>query len=120
MQIDDAVSALGALAQKTRLDVFRLLLKESPDGIAAGEIAQELGIVASTLSHHLGLMESASLVQSRREGRRIVYSANLSGARRLIAFLTEDCCGGHPDLCRDLGVEKFLAEADDAHQASCG
>jgi ArsR family transcriptional regulator len=87
-----AVFALGALAQESRLEVFRLLVRQGPAGMAAGGVAEALGIPPATLSFHLAQLGHAGLVRSRREGRRVIYSADYDGMRDLIAFLTEKCC----------------------------
>ncbi|MDF1793126.1 MAG: metalloregulator ArsR/SmtB family transcription factor [Thalassobaculaceae bacterium] len=98
------VAALSALAQENRLGIFRLLVQTGTPGMSAGGIARELGIVASTLSHHLGLLEQAELVRSNRRGRNVIYTCNLDGVRTLLRFLIEDCCGGRAELCGDLGA----------------
>jgi DNA-binding transcriptional ArsR family regulator len=94
-----AIGALGALAHDTRLSVFRLLVQAGPDGLSAGSIASTVEVVPSTLSHHLALLERAGLAVSRRHGRSLVYAVDFPGMRDLLAFLTEDCCGGRPELC---------------------
>jgi ArsR family transcriptional regulator len=99
---DWAVNALQALAHGTRLSVFRLLVKAGPSGLPAGEIAERAGVPASTMSHHLGLLERAGLAASERESRIIRYRADYAGMRRLLAFLMEDCCQGDPLVCADL------------------
>ncbi len=99
MEISDAVNALAALAQEHRLAVFRLLVREGPDGLPAGEIAARLTLPPSTLSHHLAHLERAGLLRSWRIERRIYYAIDIAGTRQLVAFLTEDCCQGHPQLC---------------------
>ena len=91
--MNEAAAALGALAQESRLAVFRLLVQRGPRGLAAGEIAERLGIPAPTLSFHLAQLGHASLVRSRREGRSIIYAADYEGMQRVMAFLTEHCCG---------------------------
>jgi DNA-binding transcriptional ArsR family regulator len=95
----NAIEALAGLAQEHRLRVFRLLLREGPGGLPAGQIAERLGVPASTMSSHLAQLERASLLRSRRDQRRILYAVDLDGVRRLLAFLIEDCCQGHPELC---------------------
>ena len=102
MNNENAVAALGALAQDTRLAVFRLLVRAGPEGISAGDIAHAVGATPSTLSHHLGLLERAGLATSRRSGRMLFYAADYPGTRSLLAFLMEDCCQGNPELCGDL------------------
>lgn len=99
MQVPDAVAALSALAQEHRLAVFRRLVRAGEPGLAAGEIARELGVVPSTLSTHLALLSRAGLVRSRRAGRSIVYTADYAGMRGLLGFLVEDCCDGRPEIC---------------------
>ncbi len=94
-----AIAALAALAQTHRLAVFRLLVRAGAEGMAAGEIAEAIGIPASTLSHHVAILERAGLLTSRRLERRIIYSVDVAGTRGLIAFLSEDCCEGQPELC---------------------
>jgi ArsR family transcriptional regulator, arsenate/arsenite/antimonite-responsive transcriptional repressor len=102
MDQTEAVTALGALAQETRLSVFRLLVRAGPQGMIAGAIAVHKGVPVSTMSHHLAILERADLVVSRRESRHIHYTANFDGMRGLLGFLLEDCCQGNPDLCGDL------------------
>ena len=94
-----ATEALGALAQETRLSVFRLLVRRGPSGMKAGDIAKELRVTPSTLSHHLAHLERAGLLRSWRVQRQIFYAAEFDGMRRLLTFLTEDCCQGRPEMC---------------------
>jgi ArsR family transcriptional regulator, arsenate/arsenite/antimonite-responsive transcriptional repressor len=89
-----AVRALSALAQDSRLEVYRLLVQAGPDGMAASEIAERLGIPANTLSFHLKTLSHADLVHARQEGRFIFYSTNYEQMNALLGFLTENCCGG--------------------------
>jgi DNA-binding transcriptional ArsR family regulator len=89
-----ALEMLGALAQENRLDTFRLLVQAGPAGMAAGEIATELGLPAPTLSFHLAQLRNAGLVDSRRDGRSLVYSVSWNGMDALMAFLSENCCRG--------------------------
>ena len=107
----DAIAALSALAQGSRLAIFRLLMRHAPDGIPAGVIAERLGIPPTTLSFHLAQMSHAGLVTSQRESRSIIYKADYVAMQALIAFLTENCCGGEPAAC-DLSV------SDPAHTTS--
>ena len=99
MEGKQAVTALSALAQTHRLAVFRLLVQEGPNGLAAGEVAERIGVPPSTLSHHLAQLEHAGLLRSWRVQRNIFYALDVEGTRRLIAFLTEDCCAGQPEIC---------------------
>jgi len=99
MQALPAIASFSALAHTHRLKVFQILIKASPDGISAGDIASRLGIPSSSLSFHLGHLERAGLIQSKRDQRRIVYSADIDGTRSLISFLIKDCCDGHPEFC---------------------
>jgi DNA-binding transcriptional ArsR family regulator len=104
MQTKDALNALAALAQATRLEVFRLLVRAGPTGLSAGVVAERVGVRPATLSFHLRELERAGLLSARRESRQIFYAPDFDGMRALIAFLTEDCCGGHPEICAVLGV----------------
>ena len=99
MESNDAVSALSALAQDTRLALFRMLVQAGPAGLAAGEIADRLSVPAATLSFHLTQLSHAGLVTSVRYGRSIVYAAEFAAMRGLVDFLTENCCQGRPELC---------------------
>lgn len=94
MESKEAVTALGALAQDSRLAVYRLLVQAGPEGVAATDIAARLGIPANTLSFHLKNLSHASLVESRHEGRFIYYSARYEQMNALVGFLTDNCCGG--------------------------
>lgn len=102
MDKKDALLSLSALAQETRLDVFRLLVKTGVEGLFVNEIAETLGVRQNTLSTNLSILHQAGLVKNTREGRGIRYFADMDGMRSLLAFLLEDCCGGHPDLCQPL------------------
>lgn len=99
MDINFALGAFGALSQKTRLDVFRLLIKAGPDGMSSGEIGEVLGVRQNTMSANLSVLLQAGLVKNEREGRSIRYFASMDRTRDLLTFLLADCCGGHPDLC---------------------
>jgi ArsR family transcriptional regulator, arsenate/arsenite/antimonite-responsive transcriptional repressor len=102
MEIPTAVAALLALAQRSRLEVFRLLMRAGPEGLPAGEIARRVGAPANTMSTHLAVLGRAGLLSARREGRVIYHAIETDGVRRLMTFLLEDCCGGRPDLCAPL------------------
>jgi ArsR family transcriptional regulator, arsenate/arsenite/antimonite-responsive transcriptional repressor len=95
----DAVSALSALGQASRLAIFQLLMRHEPDGLAAGAIADAIGCAQNTLSSHIGMLVRTGLVRGTRAGRSIVYRADVEGMRTLIGFLVTDCCDGHPELC---------------------
>lgn len=88
-----AIAALGALAQETRLDLFRLLVARGPDGLPAGLIAGRLGVNPSSLSFHLSQLVQAGLITQRRSSRQIIYSAEYGAMNALLAYLTENCCG---------------------------
>ena len=102
MDSGKAVQKLSALAQDARLAVFRLLVKAGPDGMAAGDIARKLKTQPNTLSAQLLLLANAGLVRARREGRSIIYAADFAAMSDLLLFLTEDCCGGQPEICAPL------------------
>jgi DNA-binding transcriptional ArsR family regulator len=99
MKKSTVISALGALAQETRLDIFRLLVEKGPEGLPAGELGARLNQPSPTMSFHLSQLRFAGLVESRRESRSIIYSANFKMMTSLLAYLTENCCGGRPELC---------------------
>lgn len=97
-----AVTALAALAQDTRLSVFRLLIKAGPDGMIAGALAEAMDVPPSTMSHHLAKLEQAGLATSWRTSRLIHYAADYGGMQALLTFLMADCCQGDPNACADL------------------
>ncbi len=99
MENEEAVLALAALAQSTRLQAFRVLVKHAPDGLAAGDLARALEVPQNTLSAHLAILSRADLVTSERHSRSIVYRANLEAFQRVTVFLLQDCCGGRPEIC---------------------
>ncbi|HEY8384481.1 MAG TPA: metalloregulator ArsR/SmtB family transcription factor [Microvirga sp.] len=99
MDNEAAILALAALAQSTRLGVFRLLVRHEPGGMAAGDIARRLAVPHNTLSSHLGVLARAGLVRSERRGRAVVYRAALGQASALAAFLLKDCCDGRAEAC---------------------
>lgn len=107
MKLNEAVTALGALAQPARLKVFRLLVKHGKEGLPAGEISKRLKIPKPTLSFHLKELVNGGLIESERQGRSIIYRLRTDGMRELMAFLSEDCCQGRPELC---GVGVATAE----------
>jgi ArsR family transcriptional regulator len=100
-----AIEALTALAQATRLDVFRRLVRVHPDEISAGEIARACKVPHNTMSTHLAVLARAGLVSARREGRMLHYGADLDGFRWVVAFLMRDCCNGRAEICAPLMAE---------------
>jgi ArsR family transcriptional regulator, arsenate/arsenite/antimonite-responsive transcriptional repressor len=102
MESEDAILALAALAQSTRLDVFRLLVKHEPDGLAAGDIARSLAVPQNTMSSHLSILARAGLVSAQRFSRSIIYRADLTRFQKTVLFLLRDCCGGRPEICAPL------------------
>jgi DNA-binding transcriptional ArsR family regulator len=102
MDKSDALSSFAALAQETRLDVLKLLIKAGEQGLSAGEIGERLSIKQNTMSANLAVLARTNLVSNKREGRSIRYYANFVGIRELIGFLMEDCCGGNPEICEPL------------------
>ncbi|MBL0166870.1 MAG: helix-turn-helix transcriptional regulator [Propionivibrio sp.] len=105
MENNIAVNALAALAQENRLAVFRLLVRNAPEGLTPGVIGEQLELPAPTLSFHLKTLAQAGLVTAIQEGRFVRYRAEMAGINALIDFLTEDCCGGHPQLCIPKGKQ---------------
>lgn len=96
METKAAVTALGALAQESRLAIFRTLVQAGPAGLAAGKIGEITGIPPSSLSFHLKELSHAGMVDSQQAGRFVIYTANFSTMNALLGFLTENCCGGNP------------------------
>jgi ArsR family transcriptional regulator, arsenate/arsenite/antimonite-responsive transcriptional repressor len=94
MQPDQIITALGALAQEHRLAVFRLLVQAGEKGLAAGVLADMIGVSPSAMSFHLAQLSHAGLIAQRREGRSIIYSANYAAMTALLGYLTENCCAG--------------------------
>ena len=105
MEKQVAISALAALAQETRLDVFRLLVQAGPEGLPAGAVGDALGIASGTLSFHLKELKSAGLVRCERHGRSRIYSPDLSAVNELLAFLTANCCQGVDGSACDVGSQ---------------
>lgn len=99
MKKPDAVAALAALAQDSRLDVFRLLVEAGPQGLPAGSVAGALKLAPNTLTFHFDRLRDAGLVTVRREGRSMIYAARYDTMKGLIAYLTDNCCQGHPEEC---------------------
>jgi ArsR family transcriptional regulator len=111
MEMETAIKRLSAIAQEARLEVFRLLVKAGPEGMAAGDIARKTDVAANTLSAQLLVLSNAGMVRARRDGRSIIYAINFEAMRDLLVFLTEDCCGGRAEMCAPL--------ADIASRACC-
>lgn len=99
MDTSNALAAFSALSQPMRLAVFRLLIAKGPSGMAAGDIAAQLGVRQNTLSANLSILLAAGLITNQRRGRSILYTADMQGTRALLGFLLHDCCGGNPALC---------------------
>jgi DNA-binding transcriptional ArsR family regulator len=98
----DAVASLATLAQDSRLDVYRLLVQAGPAGMAAGEVATALEIAPNTLSFHFDRLRHEGLVSVARQGRSLIYAARYETMNNLLAYLTQNCCGGKPDLCQPI------------------
>ena len=111
MKQSAVIGGLAALAQATRLEIFRLLVEAGPEGVAAGEIGRRLGLPSPTLSFHLNQLRFAGLIDSRRQSRSIIYSANYPAMTGLIDYLTRNCCGGRPELCAPAGGVRVAAPA---------
>ena len=100
MKPAQVVKALAALAQPTRLAVYRLLVARGPEGVAAGQVAEKLKVAPATLSFHFRALSHAGLIESRQEGRFIYYVANFAAMNEMVAYLTENCCGGDAAACQ--------------------
>jgi len=99
MKKEKAIAALAALAQESRLDVFRMLVQSGPDGMPAGEIGAKLGVPSPTLSFHLNHLKYAGLVTCKRDSRSIIYSADYKAMNELISYMMENCCRGDTQQC---------------------
>lgn len=99
MEKTDALAALSALAQETRLDIFRLLVQAGPEGLPAGRLGEQLGLPSATLSFHLSQLRHAGLVTFQRESRSLIYAAEYAAMNGLLAYLTENCCRGELACC---------------------
>lgn len=106
METSNAVTALAALAQENRLDIFRLLVEAGPEGMAAGEVAEKLGLAPNTLTFHFDRLRFAGLVTVHREGRSMIYAARFEAMNELVSFLTENCCQGAQEKCAPVAVCK--------------
>lgn len=118
MKVEEAqaLDAFGALSQATRLQMVRALVVAGEGGLAAGAVSEAVGASSSSASFHLAHLERAGLVQSRREARSIIYSANFAGLSGLVEFLLRDCCQGHPEICRPASQAVGTCPAPDAGQ----
>jgi len=99
MDKKDAVTSLSALAHEQRLEIFRLLVREGPIGLAASDIAEAVGASPTAASFHLKELNRAKLIHATRDGRYVRYAVHFDGMRKLLTYLTEDCCRGNPELC---------------------
>ena len=99
MESSPAITAFSALAQPTRLDTFRVLVKHEPTGVPAGDLARAANVPLNTMSAHLAVLSRAGLIMGERHGRSIVYRANLAAFQNLALFMIQDCCGGRAELC---------------------
>jgi ArsR family transcriptional regulator, arsenate/arsenite/antimonite-responsive transcriptional repressor len=118
MESLDAIDALSALAQPTRLETFRLLVRREPEGVAAGEVARAMGVPQNTMSAHLAVLSRSGLVKGARQSRSILYRADLARFRALVSFLLKDCCDGRPEICAPLLAD--LAPCGSAKESACG
>jgi DNA-binding transcriptional ArsR family regulator len=112
MDMNIALGALAALSHETRLSVFRMLVKAGPSGLSAGTISDALAARQNTMSSHLKQLNHAGLIDSRRDGRSVMYSANFDAARGLIIYLMQDCCAGNDAICQPI-AETFSLNLDD-------
>jgi DNA-binding transcriptional ArsR family regulator len=118
MKQKGAIDAFAALAQPTRLEAFRLLVRQEPDGLPAGEIARRLDVPHNTMSTHLAILARAGLISVERQSRSMIYRVELQSVRQLVLFLLKDCCNGQPELCAPL-IED-IAGSCSASAACCG
>ena len=118
MDVNDALKAFAALSQETRLWTFRVLVQAGPAGLSAGDIAEALSSRQNTMSSHLKLMTSSGLINGRRDGRQIIYSANYDTVKSMVVFLMEDCCAGNAGVCRP--PKPGLAESDPGNPDAVG
>ena len=109
MEMTQAIDALAALAQESRLKVYRLLVEAGPEGLPAGRIGEELELPPATLSFHLAHLSRTGLVRSRQEGRFVIYSADFNNMNQLVGYLTENCCGGGSCVPSRKGARRVAA-----------
>lgn len=110
MELSQAVKVLSALAQESRLAIYKILVQAGPAGTAAGQIAEQLGISSSALSFHMKELTYAGLAMARHEGRYVIYSAQIANMNELLVYLTENCCGGNP--CSPLSPAACVSKAE--------
>ncbi len=108
-ELATTISALSALAQDTRLKAFRVLMAAGEDGLPAGRVAEEVGVQPNFLTTHLSVLVNSGLVSVQRDGRRMIYRANVDAVRDLMSSLVETCCHGHPEVCQTLAPLADLA-----------
>ena len=113
-----ALASFGALSQETRLRIIRALVIAGPDGMAAGAIAETVGVSATNVSFHLKELERAGLVSQERASRSIIYTASFEALGELVRFLMEDCCGGRPEICAPVGASKSCCAPDGAEKVA--
>ena len=111
MNTPDAVATLGALAHEHRLAIYRLLVERGPEGLAAGVIAERLGIAPSSLTFHLQHLQRAGLIDQRRASRQLIYAADFARMNALVGFLTENCCGGGQSACVPCAIPETTHQA---------
>jgi DNA-binding transcriptional ArsR family regulator len=121
MKTKAVLAALTALSHETRLTIFRSLMTEGPNGLSAGDLARQLDVIPPTLSFHLKELDRAGLLRSWRRRRNVFYAVDIEGMRRLLTFLTQDCCHGHPEICGDLNIaDVFCAKTEGLGRISDG
>jgi DNA-binding transcriptional ArsR family regulator len=123
MENMSAIAAFSALAQPTRLEVFRLLIQHEPGGLASGDVARALDVPHNTMSSHLAILQQAGLVEGVRRSRSVVYRARLDAVRQIVGFLLKDCCNGRPSLCapilEDLAANPIVMNACCSEEPEC-
>ena len=119
MESDDAILAFAALAQPTRLAVFRRLIAHEPDGLSSGDVARHLGVPHNTMSTHLAILSRAGLIVASRQSRSIIYRARLEAVGALASYLVKDCCGGRPDVCAPLIADLTPCCTPSTTEAAC-
>jgi ArsR family transcriptional regulator len=119
MDMNSATEIFAALSQPTRLAAFRLIMRHTPTGLPAGDVARQLDVPQNTMSSHLAALTRAGLVSAERLGRTILYRAELDRVREITSFLVNDCCGGRPELCEPLIAEFTPCCSPGASQNAC-